>query len=631
MVATDTLSARTDSKNIWLERIFVAAVCLLAGWAYFSFFVNKAYVEVELHVDRKSDFKIYWQTPDHNYAEQYAAVIHASPEKTSYSVWLTNIKDVTKLRIDPHTYAGEARIGRLSIVQEGVEPINFDAPEKFAALTVVGQITDYSADDSGLLVHSSGNDPNFEYVPVVMIQHLWTPWLLARLLFVVFIAFLIIVCTRKWVNKLRIVPVLLFGVWGLLIVMAGITKYNVHPDEYVHIAAARYYENHWLPPVIEDPAIRDSYSTYGISRLNNGEIYYLLAGKFYKFMLSFKVPQDFAMRGFNLFLFGLIFLYAMRSRVARMVAVPFLISAQLWYVFSYCNSDALALAVSFLAVCQVLDPESVFNRYLKGEGRVPAVFSFIGLGLLFGCLLLLKKNYYPLIALLSVTLVVKLFFWPEFYWERRTAILRLVAVCLLGITCAGLRIGADYMVNGPDRVEKITKLQEETAHYWYKPSTPLEKKHMFLYRKARGTTLEHIIKVDQWFEHSFQSAFGTFGYFTISASDGFYDLVRWSGLLLLCYFLATIYWRGGLDGAFMATTTVCLALALVGASLYHSWTNDYQVQGRYLFPIVPMLGLLYGWAGKAVNVRVLMLGVMPMFFLAVYIFIFQAIQCLPKI
>ena len=630
---TNTSFAESDSgwQKKWQIRLLVLGICLLAGGLYYHFFVNTAYVELELEVDRKTEFKIYWATSTHHYSEIFVATVNAVPEKKNYSVWLTNLRNVTQLRIDTHSYEGEARLGKLSILQEGIEPIQLDSPDDFKDLTVYGQVKESWADETGLHIVSSGSDPNFEFIPQVKTTQLLSPWLLGRLITVILLAFIIIYCAGRWVQHLRVVPLLLFGVWALVIVMAGISQYNVHPDEYVHMAATKYYEDHWLPPVLEDPEIRDTYSVYGISRLNNGEIYYLFAGKFYKFLKSFRVPEDFALRAFNLLLFGLVFLYTARNRYARMVAIPFLLSPQIWYVFSYCASDAFALYISFVAACQIIDSESMFNKYLKGEGKTPAVVALVCMGVLLGVLILLKKNYYPFIGLLFIFLVIKLFWSEEFYWERRSAILRLTAICVIGLSVAGLRAAADYQVNGPDREKKIQTIREELADPLYKPSTPLAEKHMFLMRKARGATLKQIIVVDRWFEHTFRSAFGVFGYFTISAPNKYYSLVRWAGAGLLVFFLFSIYLRGGWSGAVTATSTLGLAAALIAMSLYMSWTNDFQTQGRYLFPIAPMLGLLYAWNYRIVNEKILILGVLPMYFLAAYAFVFEGILRIPKL
>ena len=54
----------------------------------------------------------------------------------------------------------------------------------------------------------------------------------------------------------------------LVLIMQLKTPYNVHPDEYSHVAAARYYLNHWVPPKLDDPGVRATRSMYGFSYLD---------------------------------------------------------------------------------------------------------------------------------------------------------------------------------------------------------------------------------------------------------------------------------------------------------------------------------------------------------------------------
>ncbi len=618
-------------RDRWLKGLFTVFTCLLACALYFHFFVNTAYVEIELAVTQKTEFKIYWAGAEKPYSERHMAVAVATPERKHYGFFLTDIGKVTRLRIDTHSYLGEATLRSLLVRQEGWAPIRLTTPENFAALVPLNHIAESRVDNDGLWVQSSGNDANFELVLAPQKQALNPGWLGLRLAIIAAMVWGVLYLAAPLLINLRFVPVLLFGAWILILTMAGISKENAHPDEYVHMSATTYYQDNWLPPVLDDPAIRHTYSVYGVSRLNNGEIYYLFAGKFHKFLKTFDLPNYLSLRLFNVCLFGLILLLTVRNRYARMVALPFLISPQLWYVFSYSASDAFALFFAFIAGCQLLDPASLLHRYLKGDGWRVKLLGAVALGLLLGIVFLLKKNYYPFVVFFYLVLGAKLFFTDQFFWEKKAVILRLVLITVIGLGVLGLRVGADYLVNGFDRDEKIDRLQEEFAHPWYKAGTELHKKHVSLYRKARGTTLETIVMVDRWFEKSFQSSFGTFGYFTISGTQGYYDLVRWSGVALLVIFFAAIFRGGGIVGSGLAVAALGLAAGLIGISLYHSWTIDFQAQGRYLFPIIPMFGLLYGWNYTAVNRRLLLLALTPMYSLAIYGFIFEGLLRIPRV
>ncbi len=614
-----------------MKTLFTVFSCLLACALYYNFFVNTASVEIELTVAQKTDFKIYWAGAGQLYSEKNVAAVIATPERKHYSMFLPDIGKIAKLRIDTHSYAGEATLKEFVIRQEGLGPITLSTAEQFGRLVPLQEIAESRVDNDGLWVRSSGNDGNFELLLAPERQGLDLGWLLLRLAVISAIVFCVLYCTSPLAVNLRFVPVLLFGVWVLIITLAGISKDNSHPDEYVHMSAIAYYHDHWLPPVIDDQTIRNTFSVYGVSRLNNGEIYYLFAGKFHKFMQTFSIPEYFSLRLFNVFLFGLIVLYTIRNRYARMVALPFLVSSQIWYIFSYCASDAFALFFAFLAAVELINPNSLLHRYLKGDGWGVKLLGFVVLGFLLGIVFLLKIVYLPFVVFFYLVLLVKFFLADEFFWEKKAAIIRLILITCVGLSIFGLRHGADYLVNGSDRQEKIGRLQEEMAHAWYKPSTELHKKHVSLYRKARGATLEGIVLVDRWFEKTFRSSFGVFGYFTISGTPVYYDLVRWSGALLLALVLAAIFRGGGWIGSGLAIAAIGISAGLIGIALYHSWTTDFQPQGRYLFPILPIFGILYGWNYTAINHRLLILGLTPVFLLAMYGFIFEALLRIPRV
>jgi hypothetical protein len=630
-IDTPSLEHKASGKEKVLKHLFAVLVACFAIGLYYYFFVATARVEVELTVSQKADFKIYWAKEGELYSEKLMAGIVAKPERQHYTFFLTNISDLARLRIDTHNYQGEATLKKLRIVQEGYQPLILADSAQFGLLKPLQEIEESRVDEEGLWVSTSGSDGNFEWLVTPERSDFDYFWLFGRFAVVAVFVLAIYYGAAPLAANLRFVPVLLFGVWLLIIAMAGISKENSHPDEYVHMAAIRYYVDHWLPPQIDDPVIRDTFSVYGVSRLNNGEVYYLFAGKFHKFLQTMHLPESFSLRLFNVCLFGLIVLYAIRSRYARMAALPLLLSAQIWYIFCYSASDAFALFFAFLAACEAINPDSLLHRYLKGDGWGVRVAGALLLGLLLGIVFLLKVNYLPFVAFFYLLLIAKVFFGEEYFWDKKGAILRLMLVTLIGLGVYGARVGADYLVNGADRQAKMAAVQEQMAGPLYKPSTELHKKHISLYRQARGATLERIIQVDRWFEQVFRSSFGVFGYFTISGSEGYYNLVRWSGVFCLTLFFAMVFRGGGWLGGGLAVIALAIAAALIGKALHHSWTIDFQAQGRYLFPLLPIFGMLYGWHHQVISRRLMLLGVLPLFCLGIYVFIFEALVRIPRL
>jgi hypothetical protein len=137
--------------------------------------------------------------------------------------------------------------------------------------------------------------------------------------------------------------------------------------------------------------------------------------------------------------------------------------------------------------------------------------------------------------------------------------------------------------------------------------------------------------MDRFFEKTFRSAFGVYGYFTISASFRYYNLVRWTGVALLLSFLGLIFYHSWRENGFITVSCLLFSLALIIADLLHSWTKDFQAQGRYLFPIISMLGIVYARNHKYLNGRLFTSLFITMFLLSAYSFIFVAISQIPKI
>ena len=614
-----------------IKKVFTVFVSLLACALYFHFFVNTASVEVELTVAQKTHFKIYWAKEGQVYSEENVAEAIATPERKHYSFFLTDIGKVAKLRIDTHEYTGEATLKGLVIRQEGWAPITLSTADQFGRLVPLQQVAESRIDYNGLWLKSSGNDSNFELLITPEKQRLDLGWLLLRLAAVAGMVYCVLHCAAPLAMNLRFVPVLLFGVWLLIITMAGISKENSHPDESAHLSAMAFYQDHWLPPPIDDPAIYNTFNAYGVSQLKTSDISYLFAGKIHTFVQTFGIPEYLSFRLFNVCLFGLIVLYTIRNRYARMVALPFLVSSQIWYTFSYCGPDAFALFFTFLATCEVINPNSLLHRYLKGDGWGAKLLGFVLLGVLLGIIFLLKANFLPFIVFFYLVLAVKVFFTEEFFWDKKAAIFRLLLITFVGLSICGVKVGADYLTNGFGSQGGITQLQDNLALPMYKSRTELQEKHVTLSPKARGVTLGQMLETDHFFEQIFRSSFGRFGSLTISATQVYYDLVRWSGVLLLTIVFAAIFRGGGLAGSGLALAALGLSGALLGALLYHFWTMDFQPEGRDLLSLMPIFGILYGWNHQAINRRVLIFGLTPMFLLAMYGFIFVALMHIPRV
>lgn len=64
----------------------------------------------------------------------------------------------------------------------------------------------------------------------------------------------------------------------VVVLMAVRSPINAHPDETLHLDAGRYFVDNWLPPPVGAPDSAASYSKYGRSYVDEGDIVYWMFG-----------------------------------------------------------------------------------------------------------------------------------------------------------------------------------------------------------------------------------------------------------------------------------------------------------------------------------------------------------------
>lgn len=574
--------------------VLLAAAALV--WQHF--FLSRAYVEFEYTTDHDTAIQMSWAGEGEQFSRSCMAAAPLPKNTTRVGFFLGSLSSMRSFRLDPMgKESGTVAFRRITVTQPGWKPLVFASQADFARFRPGKNVSSLSfAKDWGWIVSSEPGDPDlyldhFEPPPrdfSSLAKELGRFLLLALLLHALLKGF------APLIPNFRYVPLLLFGVTLLAAALALKTNSGSHPDELVHEAAAAYYEQHWLMPAADAPEIAATYSGYGVSRLNSREIAYLLIGKFSRLTELFRLPSFQRQRLFNVTLLACLVLLAVKSAAARLLLLPFLMTPQGWYLFSYCNSDAFALFITLLAAYQLAEPESLLNRLLAG--RTAGWMTVVPLGLLAGLLLLIKKNFYVFIPFAALFLLLEFLFRQRTF--SRTA-LRPIAVAVgIGIAILSLRAGLDVSVNGWDKAATIQQLKEEKAERAYKPSTELAKKHPHLYMKERGVRLQELLGDKyRWGGHIIRSFYGVYGQMSVGASKSYYTFMQNCGWLFLAFVYLTVLLRGGTEERLLLLNLTCCGLALIGGGIWASWTKDFQPQGRYMLPILPMLGLLLARTG----------------------------------
>lgn len=616
-------------KNNTVATLFAIFSFALIYFYFFSF-AKTAWVKIDVRSNATTNFKIYWAKSDQPYKEKLSSHVRINYAQNKYSFPLTDLKAVQKLRIDPADIRHKtAKISIKSIVirQTGYAPIRFEDELNLRRLKALEGIEKVSFRHNRMLIESSGNDPQLE----VRINPKRVAGKLSEVVRIVLAVFLLFIFLR-WIPSVEknyaYISYLLISVVVLISFMASISRKNAHPDEYVHIGAAAYYENHWLPPDICAPETQHTYSSFGISRLNSMEIVYPIAGKFSKLLSFLPIKSYLRLRFFNIFLFFLIVLLCFRTVEFRVVAAPLLISPQIWYVFSYFNSDAFSLFFMFIISYQVLVSKSLLKQYLVKPQKERTLFFAIVLGVLFSMLLFSKKNFY----FFAVFLLLYFIWW--LYYENpsesaKIALRRVGLIIVVVIVIFGLRFVADAYVYGYNKTEKILNCREKLAKTLYKPNTALHEKHHWMHLRERGVPLTKMFTKYRWHKKSFRSSFGVYGYTTISAPKSYYALIKLISVFFVMFIFFSLFIKSGVKEKILFFLVLICSVTLIGTVFWRVWTVMLQAQGRHFLPLVGMIGFLFYHAEKHLNKTVFNTLIISMFLASLYSFVFIGLMNIP--
>ncbi len=568
-------------------------------------------------------------------------------------------RNVRYLRLDPLTMAGTVLINKMEISDRSGNVLKTFTPHQMSPeLSPANQIKTFEFSNEGLKVTTvdTANDPQISILldeeTIQRIQSRAFPSVKKTLTDLFFTALLLIAGIMIWKRyKNRIcrfiegpffqekLHVLFLGcALGVILAMAFISGLDVHPDELGHANSAYYYSDSWLPPSVDDPKVLKTISGFGVSYLFQLEIVYLLSGKF-DLLLSGLVNESYLrLRLFNIMLFLiLVWILSRKTHHVPLLVLGLVLTPQIWYMFSYFNGDGFAFFIALLLALQLIYPDSRTRQYLNsttlwGKWIGGALFS-----VLVALLLLSKKNYYLYIVFILVTIAWDYISGREgVQWKENRLRIKKWALVACAALCLYLPpVVYDKYINEFNKFDKIVNFVEKHADYPHKPSTirnASDDSYPGSGLRSKGVMwYEIFLENSFWRNLSLYSFFGLYGYMNLYADSHYYDTLFLfiSGMILLIYFYAasTIDFK---DGVALFFVLLFLLLA-IGQSTYVSWNGDFQPQGRYLYPMVPIA--LVGLSRLSVVFQNRMI---PCFNLILFIFsltsfVFYALLFIPKI
>jgi len=295
---------------------------------------------------------------------------------------------------------------------------------------------------------------------------------------------------------------------------------------------------------------------------------------------------------------------------------------------------AIFLFIAMILAMQVVDPESSLNRYLSSPTIRKNMSHAILVGILIGLLLLSKLNYRLYIAFfIFVALWRILVETPSF--QRVQEVKRWLFLFTVALLVYLPIYGYDQYVNDFKKDEKVMSAAERHAGYRFKPSTlqnDVSSTYPGLRLKDKGITFQELlIQNSNWRDMSFKSFLGVYGYMDLVSDRDYYQAVTYAlGVFCLLIFFYTAFTLPGRDVIFFLFVLLFAGLA-VGQSAYVSWINDYQPQGRYLFPILPMFMVGLARFPSSFRTRIMPLFGLVFFILSVWSFLLTGLKMIPKI
>jgi len=422
----------------------------------------------------------------------------------------------------------------------------------------------------------------------------------------------------------------LLAVLALAAIMASISAYDCHPDERVHYEAVKYYSaNNWLPPAIGDPRTLDSYSAFGKSRLNLPDLYYLIAGKFTALLSLVTGNPLLSARLFNVFLLAILVFMAIRAAAAhKMLYGILLITPQIWYTFSYVNSDAFALFLTLIITGQLVQSDSLLHQYLNSPSWKNNFYKSMPLIAAVTLLFFAKQNFYLYFIFLLLWGLWSLYAAKD----RKRLLLKYAVMVLVFLVLVLIKHGVDYSIHGPDKEEALREMQEITAAEEYKPSARYTGKgHPHLNLKNQGVHYLDLFKEPyNWHLGTFFTFAGAYDYMKIFSPAGYYKLML---LLYIVLGLATavVTWKEGHAARYFLICIFLLIIFNFYLAFNVSWESDFQPQGRYLFPSLSIIAFLFGQYGRALGKKLFFsLTLLAIASLSAYSFIASGLLHIPK-
>ncbi|NOT83591.1 MAG: hypothetical protein HOP02_02180 [Methylococcaceae bacterium] len=584
--------------------VYLAVFILLCTGIAYVIKDKNTLIHIEMDSSIENRLKVYWADEAEIYREQHSASVNTQTGSHRYTLSMANFNNIHNIRIEPLNAAGRATISKIEINEIGYQPIILDASNHFYAVDPIEKskatnkaMTERLGFEQDKLVYvATDEDAFFELIvqpdafkanyPVsfylqfmALLGGIWVCLYTANYKFGYF-------QRDSAIITLRVCWVL---VAVMIVQMAWLSDYDAHPDEKAHIDSIEYYTQYWKPPVVGDQRALNTYQyPWGVSRLDDLGISYLLMGKLKNLMTRFAEDTVFTCRVFNSLLIALLLLGSSHKRFT-VYLIPLLCLPQIWHLFSYANRDGFALWLAILLGWQVANKDSSLYRYLNAKTGLVQWRNILLPMVLLGLLSIELTNY-----IIYILYVVAILIWQGLCLktQRKQFLIRCLVLVLLAGSIYGVRKAGDIYLNGFDKQAQKIAYAEAIAAPDFKPSVAATDKGYFGLRlQQKGVDALTLFEPRwEWQVLTFKSFAGTYGNQVAEYSpEWYYSFVTYLYSLIALIWLVTTFSYGDRKAWVLTAITILFVMGDLLMGFLYSWTYDFQPQGRYIFPLIPML------------------------------------------
>ncbi len=598
---------------ISLITFVVSIIVLFSGKSNLSFYIS---------VDAPTDLHVTIEKKDYLFKSKSTSSIRLEKANTYnfQSVDYENIENLTLSLNHDSKLNSKTRLYYALLKKPGYHPIHFNINEielgKNTQLIGLSNILVTGGKNQSLTLKTNNALTSKIDSTGILINFIFSTILFLILSISNFNTFKSLVYTPRFL----IIPFVLLIIFCVALTMAVQSRYNASPDEHDHFLAAEYYKkNSKTPKKGTDEAVFSYNSTWNYSRVYNKELDYLLTGKFSDLFKKMSIQSYKSIRFFNVSLILLLFVLSLVFPKYNIIFLPFVIAPQPWYIMSYINNGALPLFLSFLLLIITEKNKEFFHVDFNTNKKKYLLFL---LGVILGAILLSKRNY----LIYGFSYLVYIFFLCndysisfelslKKYIQLYKPLLIIISIALVTFT---VRIASIELLNDEPAV------LSENVQDFYKKSQENRAQLFKTGRAGKDHYGSYFESTKKWISQSYNSFNGNYGYMQYSSSKKHYNkllIIHILFIILLAYYSVKNYSKELLVCSLILIGVA--GLLFFASSYLYSYMYDFQPQGKYLLPMLPVLGLFIYKCN--INTKILAFSVIILFFFSMYSFVFTGI------